>query len=134
MNGGDTNHTKKSRDGEAAKMVLVMSLVILAIAWGGMGAQILFKPSRAHAEIIGGIVAIAMIAAVLSVLVGLGACIQSLFKRRWFLAFANAAATGGVLFSLPAMLDSVFSGAGWGRPLGCTTRRRSMQAFPHSRA
>jgi hypothetical protein len=117
MSDDGTGHTKKASDGKAAKIVLVVNLAILAIAWAGMGAQWLYHPSRTHGDILGGVIALAMLAGVFSVLVGLGACIQSLFKRRWFLALVNAAAAGGVLFSLPSMMDSVFSGAGWGRPL-----------------
>jgi hypothetical protein len=114
-----TSITTKSSDGKVARIILIAILVVIALAWGGLGAEYFLKSTsfRELYDLIGGGLALLMFGGLILALVGLGACIQSLFKRRWLLAFANAMAAGGFCFTLPALVNSVFSGAGWGRPL-----------------
>jgi hypothetical protein len=117
MNPG-TRDMKEPSGGRAAKIILIAILAVIGLIWVGLGTEYLLgTSSRKLRELIGGGEALLMFTAVILSLVSLGACIHSLFKRRWFLALANAMAVGGFCFTLPTLMDTVFAGAAWGRPL-----------------
>jgi hypothetical protein len=113
-----TRDMKEPSDGKVAKIILIAILVVIGLAWAGLAAEyLLSRSSKNLRDLIVDGLALLMLGGLILSVVSLGACVVSLVMRRWFLALANAAAVGGFCVTLPFLMDKVFAGAGWGRPL-----------------